>query len=215
MRTKVAVLVSGRGSNLQALLDAAADPRWPGEIVRVVSNVPGAYALERARLAGVPGSTVVSKGRPREDFEREVLETLAGVDWVCLAGFMRVLTPLFLDRFPHRVLNIHPALLPAFPGAHGIADTLAYGATAAGATVHLVDPAVDAGPILCQGVAPVLEDDTVETLAARVLTLEHRLYPMALRWCVEGRVTVDGRRARVALRPGEQRLLRWESEGSS
>lgn len=215
MKPAVAVLVSGRGSNLQALLDAAADPAYPARIVRVVSNVPGAYALERAARAGVPTSTVVSKGRTREDFEAELLPLLDGVGWVCLAGFMRVLTPRFLDAFPHRVLNIHPALLPAFPGAHGIRDTLAYRPAVAGATVHLVDPGVDTGPILCQGVAPVLEDDDEASLAARVLTLEHRLYPLALRWCAEGRVQVEGRRARVALRPGEARLLRWESVSSS
>lgn len=210
MKVPVAVLVSGRGSNLQALLDAAADPSYPARLVRVVSNVPGAYALERAARAGVPTATVPSKGRPREEFEAEVLAALGDVEWVCLAGFMRVLTPRFLDAFPRRVLNIHPALLPAFPGAHGIADTLAYGTAVAGATVHLVDPGVDTGPILCQGVAPVLEDDTEATLAARVLTLEHRLYPLALRWCAEGRVRVEGRRAFVRLHDGERRLLTWE-----
>ncbi len=207
MKVPVAVLVSGRGSNLQALLDAAADPAYPAAITRVVSNVPGALALERAAKAGVETAVVVSKGRARESFEAELRGAIGDAEWVCLAGFMRVLTPFFLDEFPARVLNVHPALLPAFPGAHGIADTLAYGATVAGATVHFVDSGVDTGPILCQGSVPVLETDTVESLAARVLGLEHQLYPLALRWCVEGRVWIEGRRARVALRPGERRWL--------
>jgi phosphoribosylglycinamide formyltransferase-1 len=210
VKVPVAVLVSGRGSNLQALLDAAASPDFPATIVKVVSNVPGALALERAAAAGVPTATVVSKGRPRVDFEAEVLEVIGGVQWVCLAGFMRVLTDGFLARFPSRVLNVHPSLLPAFGGAHGIADTLAYGATVAGATVHLVDAGVDSGPVLCQGTAPVFDDDTEASLAARVLALEHRLYPAALRWCAEGRVRVEGRRAFVDLREGERRWLAWE-----
>ena len=207
MKVPVAVLVSGRGSNLQAILDAAADPTYPAAISVVISNVTGALALDRAAAAGVATAVVVSKGRSRETFEDELLGVVGDAHWVCLAGFMRVLTPRFLDRFPHRVLNVHPALLPAFPGAHGVAETLAYGATVAGATVHLVDAGVDTGPILCQGTVGVRDTDTTESLAARVLTLEHRLYPLALRWCVEGRVRVEGRRARVELRPGEQRWL--------
>jgi phosphoribosylglycinamide formyltransferase-1 len=209
-RIPVGVLVSGRGSNLQALLDAAADPAYPAVITRVVANVPGAYALERAAAAGVPTAVVPSKGRPREAFEAELLATLGDVAWVCLAGFMRVLTPTFLDVFPGRVLNIHPALLPAFPGTHGARQALDYGAVQAGATVHLVDAGVDTGPILAQGSVAVREDDTEETLAARILDLEHRLYPMALRWAAEGRVTVEGRRARITLPPGERR---WIVEG--
>ncbi len=209
-RIPVGVLVSGRGSNLQALLDAAADPAYPAVITRVVANVPGAYALERAAAAGVPTAVVPSKGRPREAFEAELLAALGGVAWVCLAGFMRVLTPAFLDVFPGRVLNIHPALLPAFPGTHGARQALEYGAVQAGATVHLVDAGVDTGPILAQGSVAVRESDTEETLAARILGLEHRLYPMALRWAAEGRVTVEGRRARITLPPGERR---WIVEG--
>jgi len=204
---RVAVLVSGRGSNLQALLDAAADPWFPADVVQVVSNVPGAYALERAALAGVAASTVVSKGRAREDFEAELLGHLDGIDIICLAGFMRVLTGGFLDRFRHRVVNIHPALLPAFPGTHGIADALAHGTTVAGATCHLVDAGVDTGPILAQGGVAVQDGDTQESLAARVLAIEHRLYPMCLRWMAEGRVSVEGRRARVRLLPGETRWV--------
>ena len=206
-RARVGVLVSGGGTNLQALLDAAADPTFPAEIVRVVTNVPGAYALTRAEAAGVATSTIPSKGVPREDFERALLADLGAVDWVCLAGFMRVLTPTFLGAFPGRVLNIHPALLPAFPGTHGPRQALEHGAVQAGATVHLVDAGIDTGPILAQGSVPVLDEDTEATLAARILGVEHRIYPMVLRWAAEGRITVEGRRAKVALRAGEARWI--------
>lgn len=206
-RIPVGVLVSGRGSNLQALLDAAADPSYPAVITRVISNVPGAYALVRAAAAGVPVAVISHKGRSREAFEAELQEALGDVAWVCLAGFMRVLTPAFLGAFPSRVLNVHPALLPAFPGTHGARQALEYGAVQAGATVHLVDAGVDTGPILAQGSVSVRDDDTEGTLAARILQIEHRLYPMALRWAVEGRVTVEGRRARIALPSGERRWI--------
>lgn len=206
-RTPVAVFASGRGTNLQALLDATADPGHPAEIVAVVVNVPGAGALARAERAGVPGIVVPSRGQPREVFEAALLAAMPAVEWVCLAGFMRVLTPGFLARFPGRVLNIHPALLPAFPGTHGVAQALASGVTQAGATVHFVDGGVDTGPIVAQGTVPVLADDTEETLGARVLTIEHRLYPMVLRQAVEGRIHLDGRRVHVELRPGEARWI--------
>ncbi len=204
---RVGVLVSGRGSNLQTLLDAAADPWFPADITVVVSNVPGAFALERAAAAGVPALTIDHRGRGRAEFEAELLAALSDVDIVCLAGFMRVLTPGFLNAFPNRVLNIHPALLPAFPGLHGPAQALAAGVTQAGATCHLVDAGVDTGPILAQGSVPVLPGDTEESLAARILPLEHRLFPLGLRWLAEGRVTVTDRRAQVALQPGESRWL--------
>lgn len=204
---RVAVLVSGSGSNLQALLDATADPWFAADIVRVVSNVAGVYALDRAAHAGVPSAVVDHRGKPREAFEAEVLTHLGDVDIVCLAGFMRVLTPSFLSAFPNRVMNIHPALLPAFPGTHAPRQALAYGVTQAGATCHLVDAGVDTGPILAQGTVPVLPGDTEASLAARILTVEHRLYPMCLRWMAEGRVAVADRRAEVSLRPGEARWL--------
>jgi phosphoribosylglycinamide formyltransferase-1 len=203
----VAVLASGNGSNLQALIDACAAPEFPARIAVVVCNVPDAFALERARRAGITAVCVPHKGRTREEFEVALLEAVRGCDWVCLAGFMRVLTGRFLDALPGRVLNVHPALLPAFPGAHGIRDARAHGVTVTGATVHLVDAGVDTGPILAQGVAPVLDSDDDESLATRVRALEHRLYPMALRWAVEGRVRVQGRRAFVELREGEARAL--------
>ncbi len=203
----MAVLASGNGSNLQALIDACAAPEFPARIAVVVCNVPDAFALERARRAGITAVCVPHKGRTREEFEVALLEAVRGCDWVCLAGFMRVLTGRFLDALPGRVLNVHPALLPAFPGAHGIRDARAHGVTVTGATVHLVDAGVDTGPILAQGVAPVLDSDDDESLATRVRALEHRLYPMALRWAVEGRVRVQGRRAFVELREGEARAL--------
>ena len=202
---RVAVLVSGGGTNLQALLDAAADPWFPADIVKVVSNVPGVFALERAARAGVPAAVVEHKGKAREAFEAELLAAVGEVDVICLAGFMRVLGAGFLGAFPNRVLNIHPALLPAFPGLHGPRQALAYGVTQTGATCHLVDAGVDTGPILAQGTVPVLPGDTEASLAARILTVEHRLYPMCLRWLAEGRVSVTGRDADVALRPGEAR----------
>lgn len=204
---RVAVLVSGAGTNLQALLDAARAPGWPAPVVHVVSNVPGVGALERARVAGVPARVIEHRGRPRADFEAELVAALEGVDLVCLAGFMRVLGPTWFERFAGRTLNIHPALLPSFAGAHGIRDTLAWGVTQAGATVHLVDPGVDTGPILNQGSVAVRDDDTEATLSARVRAVEHRLYPLALRWMAEDRVRVEGRRAFVDLPPGDSRWL--------
>ncbi len=212
MRTRVALLASGRGTNAQALLDAMASTDFPASCVVVVSNVMGAGVLARAERAGVPAVTVVSKGRTREAFEEALIEVIGPsgthpANLVCLAGFMRVLTSRFLDTFPGRVLNIHPALLPAFPGAHGVRDALAHGAVQTGATVHLVDAGIDTGPILAQGTVPVLDDDDETTLGSRVLALEHRLYPMALRWMAEGRVTVEGRTARVRVAPGEARWI--------
>jgi phosphoribosylglycinamide formyltransferase-1 len=205
---RVAVLASGGGTNLQALLDAAANPWFPADVVQVVCNVPGAGAIERARRAGVPVSVVPHRGKSREEFEGEVLAAAGDVDLVCLAGFMRVLGETFLQRFGGRTLNIHPALLPAFPGLHGPRQALAAGVTQAGATVHLVDAGVDTGPILAQGTVPVLDGDTEETLAARILAVEHRLYPMCLRWMAEGRVTLSNGKARVDLRGGEERWVR-------
>jgi phosphoribosylglycinamide formyltransferase-1 len=204
---RVAVLVSGSGTNLQALLDAAADPWFPADIVKVVSNRADAGGLERAARAGVPRGVVDHRGRSREDFEAALADELGDVDLVCLAGFMRVLGAGFLARWPGRVMNIHPALLPAFPGMHGPRQALAYGVVQAGCTVHLVDAGVDTGPILAQASVPVSPGDTEATLAARILAMEHRIYPMCLRWMAEGRVTVDGRVVTVALAPGEARWL--------
>jgi phosphoribosylglycinamide formyltransferase-1 len=189
MRT--AVLVSGRGSNMAALLDAAADPAFPAEIVVVLSNRPGAGALTRAEAAGVPTTVVDHRAyADRAAFEAAMQAELArnGVELVCLAGFMRVLTPWFIRRWPDRLVNIHPSLLPAYRGLHTHERALADGVRIHGCTVHLVVPELDAGPIIAQAAVPVHGSDTPDTLAARVLAAEHRLYPHALSWLASGRV---------------------------
>ena len=195
---RAAVLVSGGGTNLQALLDARDD--LGAELRVVVSNRADAFALERARRAGVESMCLSHKDfATREDFDRALRDALLtrGVELVVLAGFMRVLTPVFLDAFPDRVINVHPALLPAFPGVDAQAQALAHGVKVTGCTVHLVDAGVDTGPILAQAAVPVRDDDTVETLRARILAEEHRLLPAAVRDVAAGRVTREGRRARV------------------
>jgi len=204
-RLRLGVLISGRGSNLQALLDACADPAFPAEIALVLSNVADAFGLERARRAGVP--TLVIDHREFGDrgpdarlaFEERVSAALeqAGINLVCLAGFMRVLTAGFVTRWRDRLINIHPALLPAFPGLHTHERALAAGVRWHGCSVHIVRTEVDSGPILVQAVVPVLNGDDADTLAARVLTEEHRIYPLAVRLIAEGRVTVEGNRARI------------------
>ncbi|RMG96674.1 MAG: phosphoribosylglycinamide formyltransferase [Candidatus Dadabacteria bacterium] len=197
MTLRLGVLVSGSGSNLQAILDAAASGRLDAEVRVVVSDNPGAYGLERARRAGVPAEVVPwDPARPREAHDEAVVEALRrhGVDTVALAGYMRLVTPRLLGAFPGRVLNIHPALLPAFPGLHVHEKVLAHGAKFSGCTVHFVDEGMDTGPIICQAVVPVRDDDTPETLAARILREEHRIYPQALQYLAEGRLRVEGRR---------------------
>lgn len=194
-RLKVGVLISGRGSNLQALIDAAADPAYPAEIVTVISNVPGAKGLERAAEAGIAGHAIDHRDfTRREDFEAELTRTLekSGVELVCQAGFMRIVTAGFVTRWYDRMINIHPSLLPLFPGLNTHARALAAGVKLAGCTVHFVREAVDQGPIIGQAAVPVLPDDSPETLAGRVLEAEHRLYPHCLRLVAEGRVRVTG-----------------------
>jgi phosphoribosylglycinamide formyltransferase 1 len=205
---RLAVLVSGGGTNLQAILDAIERRALDAEVTLVLSNKPGAFALERARLAGVPTQVVSHREfATREAFDGAVVEAIRarGADWVVLAGFMRLVTPVLLDAFPHRVVNVHPALLPAFPGAHAQADALAYGVRFTGCTVHLVDAGTDTGPIIAQAVVPVRDDDSVETLTARLLTEEHALLPAVLQWVAEGRVKVEAgardERARVRVVP--------------
>ena len=214
MRVPVGVLLSGSGTNLQALIDACAAPGGPAHIALVISNRADAYGLERAQQAGIPTLCVPHRGRSRADFEAELVAafTQAGVQWVCCAGFMRVLTPAFLDAFPNRVLNIHPALLPAFPGLDGQWQAHAAGVRIAGATVHLVDAGTDTWPILCQGAVPALPTDDRNALQQRILAMEHRRYPMALRWAVEGRIQLTGRQVHIDLRPGEALAL-WDAGG--
>lgn len=202
-KRRAAVLISGRGSNMAALLDAAArDPTYPAAIALVLSNRADAAGLARAAAAGVPTAVVESRGfrGDREAFERAVDAELAraGVELVALAGFMRVLTPWFVGRWQDRMVNIHPSLLPAFPGLDTHARALAAGVRVHGCTVHLVRAGVDDGQILAQAAVPVLQDDTPETLAARVLAQEHRIYSVALGWLAAGRVRVEGGRAWVA-----------------
>lgn len=201
-RAKVAVLISGRGSNMAALIDAAADPAFPAEIALVLSNRPEAAGLSRAAAAGIATKVVDHKdfGRDREGFERALDAVLEAhsIAFLCLAGFMRLLTPWFVGRWEGRMINVHPALLPAFKGLDTHARALAAGVRLHGATVHLVVPEMDSGPIIVQGAVPVGDDDTPDTLAARVLAVEHRLYPLALRWLAEGRISVEAGRCRIA-----------------
>jgi phosphoribosylglycinamide formyltransferase-1 len=184
MRRRTAVLLSGRGSNLSAILDAARDRDFPAEIVLVVSNVPGAGGLAVAAAAGVATATI--DHRPfrgdRAAHEAAIAAALdaAGIELVCLAGYMRKLTPLLVGRYAGKMLNIHPSLLPAFPGLDTHARALGAGVKLHGCSVHLVTDGLDEGPILAQAAVPVLPDDTAETLAARVLVQEHRIYPLAL-----------------------------------
>jgi phosphoribosylglycinamide formyltransferase-1 len=205
---RIAVLASGGGTNLQALLDGCAARRIAGEIAVVLSNVPTAGALERARRAGVATEVVPSKGRTdREAYDAELVALLATYrpDLVCLGGYMRLLTPVFLRAFGPtadsrgcpRVMNVHPGLLPSFPGLHAQRQCVDYGARVAGCTVHFVDEGTDTGPVIVQAVVPVLEGDDEAALAARILEQEHRIYARAVGWFAEGRLSLSGRRVRV------------------
>jgi phosphoribosylglycinamide formyltransferase-1 len=196
-RKRVAILISGRGSNMAALIEAAKEADYPAEIALVVSNWADAAGLARAERAGIATAVVdhTAYGKDREAFERALQAVLEAhrIDLVCLAGFMRLLSPWLVERWQGRMLNIHPALLPAFKGLDTHRRALAAGAKVHGATVHLVVADVDSGPILAQEGVPVREDDTVETLSARVLEIEHRIYPQALKLLAQGRVQeVDG-----------------------
>jgi phosphoribosylglycinamide formyltransferase-1 len=197
-RRRVAVLISGRGSNMAALVDAARAPDYPAEIVLVISNRAEAAGLELAQAAGIATSVIDHSryGKDRERFEWDVQRQLDahGCDIVCLAGFMRLLSPSFVERWDSRLINIHPSLLPAFTGLDTHARALQAGVKIHGASVHFVTADLDAGPIIAQAAVPVLDTDTTETLAARVLATEHRIYPLALRLVAEQRVRiVDGR----------------------
>jgi phosphoribosylglycinamide formyltransferase-1 len=208
---RLGVLASGGGTNLQAILDATGAGGRPrrvdAEVAVVLSNVPGAGALARAERAGVAAELLPSKGISREPYDLALVERLRAhrVDLVCLAGYMRLVSPAFLRAFGPgpgtrgcpRVVNVHPGLLPSFPGLHAQRQCLDYGARFAGCTVHFVDEGTDTGPVIVQAVVPVLPDDDEAALAARVLAEEHRLYPQAIQWFAEGRLSVDGRRVRV------------------
>jgi len=200
-KMKVAVLVSGNGSNLQALLDACAAATYPAEVNLVISNKPGVFALERAIKAGVSHQTIPHKDfSDRESFEDALIASIekAGAELVVLAGFMRVLSPRFVRRFPNRILNIHPALLPSFPGTHAIEQAWNYGAKVTGVTVHLVDEGTDTGPIVLQQAIEISSKETLETLEKKVHSVEHVLYPKAVRLFAEGRLSVEGRKVSTA-----------------
>ena len=194
---RLGVLISGRGSNLQALIDAISDGRLEASIAVVVSNVAGAGGLDRARNAGIDTAVIDHRGWPsRDDYDRALVEALRSreVQVVCLAGFMRRIGPAFIAAFPDAIVNIHPSLLPSFPGLHAQAQALAHGVKVSGVTVHLVTPELDAGPIIVQRAVPVLENDTEETLAARILVEEHKAYPEAVQRVLDGGWTLEGRR---------------------
>jgi phosphoribosylglycinamide formyltransferase-1 len=193
----IGVLISGRGSNLQAIIDAIGDGRLGARITVVISNRADAYGLERARAAGIETLVRDHKGWPSRDaYEAVLVEDLRARDVrvVCLAGFMRLLGATFVNAFPNRILNIHPALLPSFPGLHAQRQALEHGVRFSGATVHLVDTNLDAGPIVLQAVVPVFTDDTEDTLSARILAEEHRIYPEAIGRMLDGGWRVEGRR---------------------
>jgi len=200
-RKRVACLISGRGSNMAALIEAAKAKDYPAEIVLVVSNVPGAGGLATAATSGIATATIDHKtfGKDRAAFERALQDVLVQhrIDLVCLAGFMRLLTPWFVGQWPNRMLNIHPALLPSFKGLDTHARALESGVKLHGATVHFVVPEMDSGPVIAQGAVPVKDDDTEAALAARVLAVEHRIYPLALGLVAADRVEVAGNRCRI------------------
>jgi len=195
----VGVLISGRGSNLQALIDAQAEGRLGGSIALVISNVAEAPGLARAGAAGIATAVCDHRGKRRDAHEQEMLALLraAGVQLVCLAGYMRLLSAGFIQAYAGRILNVHPSLLPAFPGLDAQRQAFDHGVKVSGATVHIVEEALDAGPIVLQEAVPVMESDTAEILAARILEAEHRIYPRAVRLLLEGRCRVEARRVRV------------------
>ena len=196
----IGVLVSGSGSNLQSILDACAAGSLKARIVCVISNNADAYALERARKAGIPALHLDHRAHSgREAYDLALVATLRefAVELVVMAGFMRIITPVLLDAFPMAVMNIHPALLPAFPGLHAQRQALDYGVKIAGCTVHLVDPGTDTGPIIIQAAVPILDSDTEQTLSARIQKEEHRIYPEAIKLFAEGRLNVTGRKVAI------------------
>lgn len=197
---RLGVLASGRGSNLQAIMDACGDGRIPATVAVVISDNNGAYALERARSAGIPAVYIgPSYHSSRAAYEERILLELReyGVELVCLAGYMRIVGPVLLSAYANKIINIHPALLPAFPGLHAQQQAWEYGVRYSGCTVHFVDEGMDTGPIIMQAVVPVLPGDTVEDLAARILEKEHIIYPEAIGLYARGRLSVAGRKVSI------------------
>jgi phosphoribosylglycinamide formyltransferase-1 len=196
----IGVLVSGSGSNLQSILDACASGELKGRVACVISNKADAYALERARTAGIPALHLDHRTHSgREAYDLALVATLRGfgVELVVLAGFMRIITTVLLGSFPLAVMNIHPALLPSFPGLHAQRQALDYGVKVAGCTVHFVDPGTDTGPIIIQATVPILAGDTEQTLSARIQKEEHRIYPEAIRLFAQDRLRVIGRKVAI------------------
>jgi phosphoribosylglycinamide formyltransferase-1 len=213
VKRRVAVLISGRGSNMAALIEAATAEDFPAEIAVVISNRPDAGGLEKARASGIAAVTIESKsfGKDRAAFEAVLQSTLVEyrIDLICLGGFMRLFTADFVQRWYGRMLNIHPSLLPAFPGLDPHAQALSAGVKISGATVHFVIPETDAGPILMQGAVTVHDDDTPDTLSARILEIEHRIYPDALRLVASGRVRLEGAVCKLEGSGGSGGTLIW------
>ena len=200
MKKRIGVLLSGRGSNFEALAESIDAGRIPNaEISIVLSNREGAPGIEKARARGIEARVIPSKGLEREAYDKLVVAALRekGVDLVCLAGYMRLLSPYFVAAFPNRILNIHPSLLPAFPGLESQRQALEHGVKFSGCTVHFVDENLDAGAIVLQAVVPIEDNDTPETLAERILREEHRIYTEAVRIVLEGRYKIEGRRVRL------------------
>ena len=205
MNRRLAVLISGRGSNLQAILDAIARGHLDATVAVVISNRAGAHGLVRAREAGIDAVYLAPASYgDRDSYERAIVEEFRrrDVGLVCLAGYMRLVGPVLLEAYPNRIVNIHPSLLPSFPGLHAQQQALEHGVRVSGATVHLVDGALDAGPIVLQAAVPVLDRDTVDSLSERILIEEHRIYPESLRILLDGRWRVSGRRV-ITQRPDE------------
>jgi len=201
MNKRIGVLLSGRGSNFEALAESVAAGRIPGaEIAIVISNREGAPGIDRAKARSITARVIPSKGLEREAYDRQVVAVLkeCRVDLVCLAGYMRLLSPFFVASFPNRILNIHPSLLPSFPGLESQRQALEYGVKFAGCTVHFVDENLDAGPIILQSVVPVSDSDTEESLSAKILQEEHKIYSEAVRIVLEGRYKIAGRRVLTA-----------------
>jgi phosphoribosylglycinamide formyltransferase 1 len=197
---KLGILISGSGSNLQSIVDHIENGSLYADIKIVISNNPDAYGIKRAHKHGIPCKILNHRIFPsREDFDYELIRILKSVqvDLIVLAGFMRILTPAFLQAFPQRIINIHPALLPAFPGTHVQRKALDYGVKFSGCTVHFIDEDVDAGPIIIQSVVPVFPEDTEETLSARILKEEHRIYPRAIQLIAEGKIKITGRTVQI------------------
>jgi phosphoribosylglycinamide formyltransferase 1 len=197
MKKRIGVLLSGRGSNFEALADSVAVGRIPNaEIAIVIANREGTQGIERAKTRGVATRMVSSRGLEREVYDRQIVTVLSEhqVDLVCLAGYMRLLSPYFVQCFPQRILNIHPSLLPSFPGLESQWQALEYGVKFAGCTVHFVDENLDAGPIVLQAIVPVLDHDTPDTLSDKILREEHRIYSEAVKIVLEGRFRIEGRR---------------------